>query len=648
MADDSDEVGAKSPGSDPLASRLSLDAAQTEEAREYLRRQNEIALLQIDTLKKLDKYETSHLRWRRFNDQMRGFLEVWVVLVGALVVIAITAAVWSAAHDNALIIDVFKVPSDFAAKGLTGDVVASQLLDQLTRIQADTDSSRAASTYSSNWGNDIKVQIPNTGVSISDAYRYLAGWLGHQTHISGEIFQTDKGYALTVRVTGAPGVRFEGNANKLDALVATAAESVYGQTQPYRYAVYLAGHGRSAEDEKVLRRLALDGPVADRPWAYTMWSYSAQNVDDMREALRRAQLGVALSPDLPIAQNNLAFFEAERGNDEQELQASGAARRALDGKGAHLMVPRSAAAIGTQSDANVAEELGDFRNAAAQYKKISDAPDFEGSHWLARRMGAAVLALDHDVSGSRKLLGKDQDSTLLAQSLDNFGWQLPNFRFAQFEQSVALGDWAAARDDIETALAVPQAARIDAKPVLRAQVWPRLALAQAMAGDSQAASATLRKTSFDCYPCLRVRGQIDAMHGNWRGAATWFARAVKMAPSIPFAYFEWGQMLLAKDDKDGAIVKFSEAHAKGPHFADPLEMWGEVLLSKNRSDLASVKFEDASKSAPSWGRLHLKWGEALWWSGKKDEARQQFSTASHLDLSATERAELDRVWHNNN
>ncbi|HEX3944945.1 MAG TPA: hypothetical protein VHW69_12735 [Rhizomicrobium sp.] len=645
MADESDDIGAKSSGSDPLASRLSLDVTQAEEGREYLRHQNEIAILQIENLKKQDKYETSHLRWRRFNDQMRGFLQVWFVVVGALVVAALAAAVWSAAHDDALIIDVFKVPSDLAGRGLTGEVIASQLLDQLTHIQADTDSSRAPSSYASNWGNDIKVQIPNTGISIGEAYRYLAAWLGHRTHISGEIFRTEKGYALTVRITGAAGVRFEGLESQLDSLIAHAAENVYGGTQPFRYAIYLAGHGRNAEDEKVLRGLALGGPVSDRPWAYTTWAYSAQNADDMREALKRARMAVALAPDLPLAQNNLAFFEAEVGDDERELQASRAARRALDGNGAHLMIARSAAAIGTQTDANIAEELGEFRNAAAQYRKITAAPDFEGSHWLARRMGAADLALAHDVSGSRRLLGTDLDSALMAQSIDGFGWQLPNFRFAQFEQLVALGDWPAARTDVETALSTPQAAVLSAKPFLRAQVWPRLALAQAMAGDSKAAWLTLKKTSLDCYPCLRVRGQIDAMQKNWHGAGYWFASAVRRAPSIPFAYLEWGQMLLANGDKDGAIAKFSEAHAKGPHFADPSEIWGEALIAKNRSDLALSKFDDANKDAPNWGRLHLKWGEALWWSGKAVEARKQFSIASHLDLSIADKTELGRISH---
>jgi hypothetical protein len=44
-------------------------------------------------------------------------------------------------------------------------------------------------------------------------------------------------------------------------------------------------------------------------------------------------------------------------------------------------------------------------------------------------------------------------------------------------------------------------------------------------------------------------------------------------------------------------------------------------------------------------RLHLKWGEALYWSGDKDGAKKQFASASSLDLSAADKAELTRVVH---
>ena len=112
------------------------------------------------------------------------------------------------------------------------------------------------------------------------------------------------------------------------------------------------------------------------------------------------------------------------------------------------------------------------------------------------------------------------------------------------------------------------------------------------------------------------------------------------APSIPFAYADWGQALLARGEPDAAIEKFKTANQKGPHFADPLEGWGEALMAKNHSDLARAKFEEAEKYAPNWGRLHLKWGEALAYAGQKDEAQKQFALAAGLDLSATDKAEL--------
>jgi tetratricopeptide (TPR) repeat protein len=108
------------------------------------------------------------------------------------------------------------------------------------------------------------------------------------------------------------------------------------------------------------------------------------------------------------------------------------------------------------------------------------------------------------------------------------------------------------------------------------------------------------------------------------------------------AYSDWGAMLLAKGDPDGAIAKFERAHDKGPHFADPLEMWGEALMAKNRSDLALTKFEEADRYAPRWARLHLKWGEALFYAGKPGEAKEQFAIAGGLDLSQSDKTVLTK------
>ncbi len=169
-----------------------------------------------------------------------------------------------------------------------------------------------------------------------------------------------------------------------------------------------------------------------------------------------------------------------------------------------------------------------------------------------------------------------------------------------------------------------------------------VAIAEAGLGRFDDAQTRVNVMPADCYPCLIARGQIADMQGQYARADWWFDRAAKAAPSIPFAYCDWGQALLQRGRPEAATEKFELANRKGPHFADPLEGWGEALMAKNQSHRALAKFEEAEKYAPNWGRLHLKWGEALVFAGKKDEAEKQFALTAGLDLPPGEKAELAR------
>jgi tetratricopeptide (TPR) repeat protein len=639
MADEIDDVGAKPVGPDAVAARMALDTAAAEQARDYLQNQNALARLQIENLQKQDEFETSHLRWRRFNDQMKGAMQIMLVVIGALFVFAIAAAVWSAAHDDGVVIEAFNVPPDMQSRGLTGSVVSSMLLDKLTALQSQIDSARAPSSYASN-GDDIKVLIPDTGISIGEAYRYLSGWLGHQTHISGDVYRSAKGITVVVRTGGDPGTSFEGSESDLNALMGHAAEAVYRQTQPFRYGVHLLNEERLAEADKVLGDLARNGPDSEKPWAYANWMYTALLRGDMATAIARARTAAALGPNNPLAQGNASQVEAGAGHDEQELRYDYAEKDAAAAGGESQVRPSARVAMEHGAVSNIGEETGDFPAALAQYDQQLNEPDFVGSRWTAVYMKAVDLAKLHDVAASRRALGGFDDASLLARTDVGSGWNQSNFDFPQFEQFSALDDWTNACKDIERAVS---AVSLAAKNQFGIQTMPLVALAQARSGDVKAAWATIAKLPLDCYLCLRVRGQTAAMEKDWNGSQHWFARATGLAPSIPFAYVEWGQLLMAKGDFDGAIAKFEVAHQKGPHFADPLEMWGEALIAKNRSDLALAKFEEANKYAPNWGRLHLKWGEALLWSGDKSGAQKQFAAAAHLDLTPSEKSELTRM-----
>ncbi len=193
----------------------------------------------------------------------------------------------------------FSAPPDLAAKGLGGEVLASKLLDRLNAMQNATSSSRAPSSFSHDWNNDIKVAIPDTGISLGEAIRYLHNWLGREMHLTGELYETGQGIALTVRLDNEPGETFSGPASDLDAIVQRAAEAVFRRAQTYRYAVYLEDHGRRGEAEQVLRQLSLSGSPMERAWAGNglalSWGLMGREDDALRAGLRAH----AQAPDLP-------------------------------------------------------------------------------------------------------------------------------------------------------------------------------------------------------------------------------------------------------------------------------------------------------------------------------------------------------------
>jgi tetratricopeptide (TPR) repeat protein len=524
-----------------------------------------------------------------------------------------------------------------AAKGLTGQVVAAQLLDKLAVMTA-SESSRSTQSYANNWGNDIKVQIPDTGISIGQAYQYLAQWLGRQTHISGEIFGDGKGgIAVTARVGANASQSFSGQESDTDKLLQEAAEAVYARTQPYRYAVYLGNHGRSAESEATYRALIASGSKIDHAWADVGLSTLYQGRGDFTNAIRVLRDAIETRPDFVMGYGDLANDESALTHDEAVYQAEHKMAELTNSGQVADIDPRGLAFTALQNRAGLANSLGDYGGQIAVDRQAASLPDFLGQVETLRVSDLTAYAFLHDAAGLKRVYD-GLAPTAEANVLINRRATMLTADF-QFER------WRTVKSDI----AMLKDAAVKFGPAAKAFVdrvmAPLDAAASAMLGDFKTADAEIARTPPDCDLCLRMRGRIAAAEHRWTASAYWFARLSAHEPSIPFPDSDWGMMLLAKGDRDGAIAKFEIANKKGPHFADPLEMWGEALMAKNRSDLALAKFADAAHYAPNWGRLHLKWGEALVYAGKPGEAKTQFAIAGRLDLSEAEKPELARMSH---
>ena len=235
-------VAAKLAGNDPGVAR---------KTETFLDKQSQLLKLQASTSKTntrcaLRTCAISSVRKRSadsacvFASDSRFFIALVATVIGIGAAIMIRDAVTS----RRVVIEPFDAPPALAARGLTGKVVASGLLDELSRLQDATRSSAAARGLSGAWTSNIKLDVPETGVSIGEISRLLRERFGHDVHIDGDLIETAAGgLALTVRGNGVPPKTFSGSATELEKLTVEAAEYVYSKSQPARWAAYLTQRG---------------------------------------------------------------------------------------------------------------------------------------------------------------------------------------------------------------------------------------------------------------------------------------------------------------------------------------------------------------------------------------------------------------------
>jgi tetratricopeptide (TPR) repeat protein len=625
------EIPSGSGGINPAAldAATAGPAAATDEARGFLREQKRLTRLQAKILHEQHALELSHMRWRRFNDQMKGALQIMAVALGVFVVVAIAAAVYSASQADGLVIEAFSVPPSYLQTGVTGKVVADAITAKLFAIRrvAIEHSFSATNDVSADRGDEVRVEIPETGISISEAMRYLRNWLGHERHVSGSVSELAHGNIM-VAIDLADAAPISVTGTDLGALEDQIAEKVFAQIDPVNTVIYLGVSGRSAESYASVTRYApsvTDPAMASD--AYGLWSETTATVTgNIPLAVARARLGIGLDPKIAVTHLELADYLSELGHEEEALKEYRAVSSLKAADQAAIKQERAFAVIREEAEQSVAYFLGDYASDAAtacnDHCTLSDKA-------VTR---ADVRANLHDPREAERLLKE----ALSAGDVDAAD--------ASRVRSLAdadRGDWRAALLDVTDAIRsnTTQTRRDKSRAAISAVRYePLRSKAEAHLGLFAEAHRTIDATPRDCYDCDRARGTVDALEGKRDAAVFWYAHAIEEAPSIPFAYADWGQMLLRKGNIKDAIAQFERAHDKGPHFADPLEMWGEALMQENRSDLALAKFAEANQYAPNWGRLHLEWGEALFYAGKRDEAKTQFAAAGTLDLSPADKA----------
>jgi tetratricopeptide (TPR) repeat protein len=596
--DESEENTAEGGSVDAVGMALALDAAHHDPllgpaVRKFLNRQRALVDLQIKHFDEEHTLAIAAARRKGFIDRMRICLQVFVAAIIGGLILAIALMLWDAVNDRGVVIDAISVPEDLARQGFTGEVIAKRILDRLAEINNTTGTLRAANSYSNSLGGGIKLEIPETGISIGELSRMLHEKLGHTTHVGGEITHSGDNVTVRIRLGDEYEAESTGPETALPALVQDASTRIYGRTQPYRYGYWLYQARNISAADATFRQLAATGPRTERAWALHGLALVASSPE---EAIRHDQEALQLDPNFILAHLTEVQENLFEGHDEAALKETEAVFAVVTGSNSGLS-RRGLAWIRAEAALLHDELLGDFLGMAAESATSADSEDNAGRRVSALRDNAQALILQHDLAAAANILERfPAPETVSGEAALSF---LKSLAAAQ------RGDWQSAIPDLEhsRALMPKMLDQPDNQAYVRSTAYPLLAEGYARAGRDTDADTVMALVPTDVYDGWRARGRIANLRRDYTAAEKAFAEAAHQAPSIPLTYLDWGDMLAAKGDLPGAIAKYTEACRLGPHWADPLKAWGDVLTRQGHPREALKKYRQAFEHAPHWVQL---------------------------------------------
>jgi tetratricopeptide (TPR) repeat protein len=593
------------PNADPVALAVAMDAAKHDpelarKAGNYLDEQLALVRLQVRHFDEERRLAIAAAKRKRYADRFRNGLITFVAGLAACALIAAAVMVWNAFRDHGLVVEAFSVPPDLNEQGVSGRVVAAELIDQINLLQSQTRTARPASSFRNNWGDDIKVEIPETGVSVGELSRILHEQFGSATRIDGEVTHTQTGLSIVARLPAEPALRVTGEQTDLSTLIQRLAEQAYASTQPYRYGVFLSQHGRHSEALALFRDLAEHGPNEERPWALAGVGNESAELSGYEDALAAWNESLRLDPNQAVSSTNIALVSRGVGLDEETLTES---KRYQTLSPSALAQHFTAPAIAYGNSLMMylaATEMGDHESGIQFARSMVTDSQFQaGAEKAYSAFAREEMALNHEaveieggISDAEATVGLIEDS--------DYYVVMPNV-LAAFER----GDMSkveALSSNLINELSKPGIPVVFRQQILR-RIYPVLAEAFAREGRHAEAEALLKEVPNNSYDGWRTRGRIATLRRDFATGEQAFAEAVRRAPSIPRAYSDWGDLLAAKGDIPGALARYAEAHSRGPRSADPLKRWGDLLLSQGNIKDALAKYDEALKYAPNWKQL---------------------------------------------
>ena len=302
-----------------------------------------------------------------------------------VVVVVIAIACYREAYRQTLTVAAFEVPDSLAKRGITGQVVAKALFDELIK-RRDLVTTLETGELKGAWAeNRADVAIPEAKFTLQSVFRYLRYMTGNEIAVDGEIIlDADNGDTaiMKVRVAGKPPTVVNGAMSDWQKLVGDLANGVLDVTQPAVLAGYLGTKVVTPADLSALSKHIVkmqSGATKQSPQvmsvAYDAYGSALQRLGKMAEAKAAFQQAISLD-----ANNGVAVINAANllNNLREFADASILYKRAQT-----MRLPDNVKVLALRSRITGATVVGDCESAATALNEAKASPLYDASALMA-------------------------------------------------------------------------------------------------------------------------------------------------------------------------------------------------------------------------------------------------------------------------
>jgi tetratricopeptide (TPR) repeat protein len=309
--------------------------------------------------------------------------------VALLLLLAIM--VYRALSDRAILIEPFDVPRELEAKGYTGRILASALIDAVHDFRRSVQSSAQQSEFRSTWNAvEVDFDVEAAGFSskkLTQIFQYVLGVV--PTRLSGEVVHSSEGIRLTVRASNKSH-SIQGQLGNVDSMIKEMAPHVVRVSEPYFFGLAVVDTDPKLTLD-VVQEVLKANDSRWYPWAYNLWGIVLDKQAKHEEAQEKFKQALRFDGrqdrDARVAAlNNLGVSVKQAGRlSAAETHFRDAIQLKRDYAAAHLNL------------ANLLKEQKNYKEAIQHYREAIEAIPSQAELYYRR---AEALSQLKDFAGS--------------------------------------------------------------------------------------------------------------------------------------------------------------------------------------------------------------------------------------------------------